>query len=67
MWATGMGLLATLDAHSSIAQQIGYSALTGVGVGQTFQPSLVAVQGALDRKDMAIVTVMRRSVAVNRV
>lgn len=60
MWAIGLGLLATLDMNSTLAQQVGYSILTGVGVGQTFQPSLVAVQGALDRKDMAIVTSMRR-------
>ncbi|KAJ7082899.1 MFS drug transporter [Mycena belliarum] len=59
IWAVGLGLLATLNEHSSIGQQIGYSLLTGIGVGQTFQPSLVAVQGALDRKDMAVVTAMR--------
>jgi hypothetical protein len=56
----GLGLLGTLDETSSLAKQIGYSILTGIGVGQTFQPSLVAIQGALDRKDMATVTAMRR-------
>ncbi|KAF8643021.1 hypothetical protein AX16_009265 [Volvariella volvacea WC 439] len=59
MWSIGLGLLATLHRDSTVAQQIGYSILTGVGVGQTFQPSLVAIQGALERKDMAIVTTMR--------
>lgn len=59
MWAVGLGLLATLNEHSTLSQQIGYSILTGIGVGQTFQPSLVAVQGALERKDMALVTAMR--------
>ncbi|KAJ6627673.1 putative MFS drug transporter [Mycena sp. CBHHK59/15] len=59
IWAVGLGLLATLDEHSTLAQQVGYSLLTGIGVGQTFQPSLVAVQGALERKDMAVVTAMR--------
>ncbi|KAJ7470927.1 major facilitator superfamily domain-containing protein [Mycena latifolia] len=59
IWAVGLGLMATLNEHSSVGQQIGYSLLTGVGVGQTFQPSLVAVQGALERKDMAVVTAMR--------
>ncbi|KAJ6560968.1 major facilitator superfamily domain-containing protein [Mycena sp. CBHHK59/15] len=59
IWAIGLGLMATLDERSTLAQQIGYSLLTGVGVGQTFQPSLVAVQGALERKDMAVVTAMR--------
>jgi hypothetical protein len=60
MWAIGLGLLSTLGPDSTLAQQVGYSVLTGVGVGQTFQPSLVAVQGALERKDMAIVTSLRR-------
>ncbi|KAF5379537.1 hypothetical protein D9615_006544 [Tricholomella constricta] len=59
MWAVGLGLLATLDEDSNLSQKVGYSILTGIGVGQTFQPSLVAVQGALERKDMAIVTAMR--------
>ena len=38
MWAIGLGLLATLNADSPVARQIGFSILTGVGVGQTFQP-----------------------------
>ncbi|KAJ7921389.1 MFS drug transporter [Mycena leptocephala] len=59
IWAVGLGLLATLNEHSTLGQQVGYSLLTGIGVGQTFQPSLVAVQGALERKDMAVVTAMR--------
>ncbi|KAJ7683216.1 cephamycin export protein cmcT [Mycena rosella] len=59
IWAVGLGLMATLNERSSLGQQIGYSLLTGIGVGQTFQPSLVAVQGALERKDMAVVTAMR--------
>ncbi|GJE91548.1 MFS drug transporter [Phanerochaete sordida] len=59
MWSIGLGLLATLKADSPIGKQIGYSILTGIGIGQTFQPSLVAVQGALERKDMAVVTAMR--------
>ncbi|KAF8168672.1 MFS drug transporter [Mycena galopus ATCC 62051] len=59
IWAVGLGLLATLNEHSTLGQQVGYSLLTGIGVGQTFQPSLVALQGALERKDMAVVTAMR--------
>ncbi|KAJ7122550.1 major facilitator superfamily domain-containing protein [Mycena crocata] len=59
IWSVGLGLMATLNEHSTLGQQIGYSLLTGIGVGQTFQPSLVAVQGALERKDMAVVTAMR--------
>ncbi|KAJ7116710.1 putative MFS drug transporter [Mycena epipterygia] len=59
IWSVGLGLMATLNERSTLSQQIGYSLLTGIGVGQTFQPSLVALQGALERKDMAVVTAMR--------
>ncbi|KAJ7187820.1 MFS drug transporter [Mycena filopes] len=59
IWSVGLGLMATLNERSTLGQQLGYALLTGVGVGQTFQPSLVAVQGALERKDMAVVTAMR--------
>ncbi|KAJ8073752.1 hypothetical protein PM082_012030 [Marasmius tenuissimus] len=59
VWAVGLGLFSTLDENSSVGQQVGYSLLTGFGVGQTLQPSLVAVQGAVERKDMAVVTAMR--------
>ncbi|KAF7327302.1 Efflux pump FUS6 [Mycena kentingensis (nom. inval.)] len=59
IWAVGLGLMATLNERSNLGQQLGFALLTGIGVGQTFQPSLVAIQGALDRKDMAVVTAMR--------
>jgi hypothetical protein len=38
MWSIGLGLLATLSPHADIGKQIGYTLLTGIGVGQTFQP-----------------------------
>ncbi|KAK1230844.1 hypothetical protein PQX77_006062 [Marasmius sp. AFHP31] len=60
VWAVGLGLFSTLDENSSVARQVGYSLLAGFGVGQTLQPSLVAVQGAVERKDMAVVTATRR-------
>ncbi|KAL0064241.1 hypothetical protein AAF712_008826 [Marasmius tenuissimus] len=59
VWAVGLGLFSTLDENSSVARQVGYSLLAGFGVGQTLQPSLVAVQGAVERKDMAVVTATR--------
>jgi len=37
LWAIGLGLLATLTRESTLAQQIGYSLLTGLGVGLTLQ------------------------------
>ncbi|TFK34003.1 major facilitator superfamily domain-containing protein [Crucibulum laeve] len=50
MQAISLGLLATLDKDSFVVQPVGYSILTGVSVGQTFQPSLGTLQGALDCK-----------------
>ncbi|CAO1625582.1 unnamed protein product [Parajaminaea phylloscopi] len=59
LWAVGMGLMSTLTERSSLARQIGYVLLIGFGVGQTFQTSLVALQGAVSRKQMASVTAAR--------
>ncbi|KAL1870382.1 hypothetical protein Plec18167_007516 [Paecilomyces lecythidis] len=55
-WAVGLGLYSTLDSSSGLGKQVGYGILTGFGVGQTLQPSLVAIQAAVSRKDMAVVT-----------
>lgn len=38
IWAVGLGLMATLNERSTVGQQVGYALLTGIGVGQTFQP-----------------------------
>lgn len=60
IWAIGLGLFSTLDEHSGLGMQIGYGILTGVGVGQTLQPSLVAIQAGVSRRDMAVVTATRK-------
>lgn len=39
--------------------QLRYATLTGFGVGMTLQPSLVAIQAAVDRRDMGVVTSFR--------
>ncbi|RKF74010.1 Efflux pump dotC [Golovinomyces cichoracearum] len=44
MWALGIGLHSSLSPSSSLAMQLGYAVLTGFGAGQTFQPSLIAIQ-----------------------
>ncbi|KAK0535267.1 hypothetical protein OC842_002371 [Tilletia horrida] len=61
-WATGLGLISTLQAGSGVDKQIGYTVFTGIGVGLTLQPSLIAIQGAVPRKTMAVVTAMRNFV-----
>lgn len=58
-WSIGAGLISTLDQSSGKGKQIGYALLTGIGVGQTLQVALVALQGAVPRSQMAVVTSMR--------
>ncbi|KKY19743.1 putative mfs drug transporter [Phaeomoniella chlamydospora] len=58
-WAVGLGLFSTLNENSGLGKQIGFAILTGFGVGQTLQPSLVAIQAGVERRDMAVVTSWR--------
>lgn len=58
VWAIALGLLSTLDSPS-LGKQIGYSLLAGFGLGNTLQPSLIAVQAGAERKHMAVVTSTR--------
>ena len=59
-WAVGLGLYSTLDTqHFNLGKAIGYGLLTGFGVGQTLQPSLIAIQAGVARQDMAVVTCTR--------
>ncbi|WPH01865.1 major facilitator superfamily domain-containing protein [Acrodontium crateriforme] len=62
MWAIGLGLFSTLDEKSGVGKQIGYAIITGFGVGQTLQPSLIAIQAGVARREMAIVTATRNFV-----
>ncbi|KAI0015957.1 MFS general substrate transporter [Xylariomycetidae sp. FL0641] len=61
-WAVGLGLMSTLDEHSGVGKQIGYSIIIGVGVGNTLQPALIAIQAGVERRDMAVVTSFRNFV-----
>jgi hypothetical protein len=59
-WAIGLGCYSTLDPqHFDLGKAIGYGLLTGFGVGQTLQPSLIAIQAGVARQDMAVVTCTR--------
>jgi predicted MFS family arabinose efflux permease len=42
-----------------LGKQIGFALLSGFGLGNTLQPSLIAVQAGVERKHMAIVTSFR--------
>ncbi|PYH98952.1 MFS general substrate transporter [Aspergillus ellipticus CBS 707.79] len=59
VWAVGLGLFSTLDETSGLGKQMGYAVLIGVGAGNTLQPSLIAIQAGVDRRDMATVTAFR--------
>ncbi|KAI4938988.1 uncharacterized protein J4E92_000269 [Alternaria infectoria] len=61
IWAIGLGLITTLDSPS-LGKQIGYGLLAGLGLGNTLQPSLIAVQAGVERKHMAVVTSTRNFV-----
>ncbi|KUJ13623.1 MFS general substrate transporter [Mollisia scopiformis] len=58
-WAVGLGMISTLDETSGLGKQIGYAVLTGFGVGNTLQPSLIAIQAGVSRREMAVVTSFR--------
>lgn len=62
-WAIGLGLYSTMKQdHFDLGKAIGFGLLTGFGVGQTLQPSLIAIQAGVGRQDMAVVTCTRNFV-----
>jgi MFS family permease len=56
IWTVGLGLLTTLSTTTSEAMFVGYQIIVAIGAGQTFQTSLLAIQAAVERKDMAAAT-----------
>ncbi|KAL1410653.1 hypothetical protein Q8F55_004672 [Vanrija albida] len=56
IWTIGLGLLSSLQPDTSNARIYGFQVLVGVGAGQTFQTSLIAIQASVSRKDMATAT-----------
>ncbi|KLT41071.1 putative tetracycline efflux protein [Cutaneotrichosporon oleaginosum] len=56
IWTIGLGLMSSINPYTSKAHIYGYQVLIGVGAGQTFQTSLIAIQASVDRKDMATAT-----------
>ncbi|KAJ7911078.1 hypothetical protein B0H13DRAFT_586096 [Mycena leptocephala] len=51
--AIGYGLMIMLDERSSIAVQIVYPLIAGIGLGALFLPPLIGMQAAMPVKDMA--------------
>ncbi|ORX36039.1 major facilitator superfamily domain-containing protein [Kockovaella imperatae] len=59
IWTIALGLLSTLGPDTSLGKLIGFQILNGIGAGQTFQTSLMAIQASVARKDMATATGLR--------
>ncbi|CAK7232653.1 hypothetical protein SCUCBS95973_008331 [Sporothrix curviconia] len=56
LWTIASGLFTTVTPTTSTGKLVGYQILTGLGSGQTLQTSLVAIQAAVERHEMAVVT-----------
>ncbi|WRT64234.1 uncharacterized protein IL334_001163 [Kwoniella shivajii] len=59
IWTIGLGLLSSIKPDTSVGLLSLYQIITGIGAGQTFQTSLVAIQSGVSRKDMATATGLR--------
>jgi hypothetical protein len=59
IWTIGLGLMSTISTTTPQANFIGYQIVVAIGAGQTFQTSLLAIQAAVERKDMAAAVGMR--------
>lgn len=56
IWTIASGLFTTVGTLTSSGRLVGYQILSGFGSGQTLQTTLVALQAAVQRKEMAVVT-----------
>ncbi|CAK7206460.1 hypothetical protein SEUCBS139899_009255 [Sporothrix eucalyptigena] len=56
LWTIASGLFTTVTISTSTGKLVAYQILTGLGSGQTLQTSLVAIQAAVQRQEMAVVT-----------
>src|SRR5204863_4111140 len=54
--AVGMGLLAQLDLHSSVLDAALYMLVLGLGLGMVMQVLVLAVQNAVDYRNMGVAT-----------
>ncbi|EOR02755.1 hypothetical protein E3P92_01927 [Wallemia ichthyophaga] len=56
MWTIGLGLFTMLSPSTSIAEFVGFSVISGFGAGNTFQTTLLSVQAAVKRQEIAVAT-----------
>ncbi|KAH8673390.1 major facilitator superfamily domain-containing protein [Xylariales sp. PMI_506] len=56
LWTIGSGLFTTVTPSTSSGKLVAFQILTGLGSGQTLQTTLVAIQAAVERHEMAVIT-----------
>ncbi|CAK7237476.1 hypothetical protein SCUCBS95973_009972 [Sporothrix curviconia] len=56
LWTIASGLFTTVTPSTSSGKLVAYQILTGLGSGQTLQTTLVAIQAAVKRHEMAVTT-----------
>lgn len=56
LWTIASGLFTTVTPSTSSGKLVVYQLLTGLGSGQTLQTTLVAIQAAVKRNEMAVAT-----------
>ncbi|RKF62436.1 Efflux pump dotC [Erysiphe neolycopersici] len=59
LWCIGLGLHSSLCSSTGLAVQLIYGSLLGFGAGHTFQPSLIAMQAAVGKENLAVITGVR--------
>lgn len=59
MWCLGTGLKIMFDLDTSLGLLIGSNLIQGLGIGFTFQPTLLSLLNHSDSKDRAVVTGLR--------
>jgi EmrB/QacA subfamily drug resistance transporter len=52
----GLGLMSTMDDHTSVALSSVYMFVVGLGLGSTMQVLILAVQNSVEMKDMGVAT-----------
>ncbi|KAK0190086.1 MFS general substrate transporter [Armillaria mellea] len=62
VWAIGCGCISTISHKSNQGAMVVFMLLSGIGAGQTLQPTTIAAQASVSRKDMSVVTVFRNFV-----
>ncbi|SJL18963.1 uncharacterized protein ARMOST_22566 [Armillaria ostoyae] len=63
IWAIGCGCISTISHKSNQGAMVMFMLLSGIGAGQTLQPTTIAAQASISCKDMSVVTVFQNASA----